>query len=92
MPGYYTIIRGSVKIETIDKKIGNTVIVKSLFDSAIIEKEQMEKYICTTTEDSDLLYFNKKVVLQIQEEAIENDPTFLDRYNCIKKIDIFQDL
>ena len=40
--GYYTIIRGSVKIELTNKKTNRATVVKSLFDSAIIDFEQMD--------------------------------------------------
>ncbi len=75
--GYYTIIRGSVKLEVTDKRTNKATVVKTLYDSAIIDFEQMNQgEVCETLENCDLLYFFHLTVSEITECAIENDPLF----------------
>lgn len=88
--GYYTIIRGSVKIEVTNKKTNKATVVKSLYDSAIIDFEQMDQgEVCETLENCDLLYFLHLTVSDITESAIANDPHFSERFNCLSKLDLF---
>jgi hypothetical protein len=72
-----------------NNKTNRATVVKSLYDSAIIDFEQMDQKICKALEDCDLLYFKHSTVSDITESAIANDPSFSDRYNCLSKLDLF---